>query len=373
MQLAQLYQQLSQDKVPHLVKEEVFSKVFPLWNRIKHRHYKQLVMKGMQIPSAKDLGNLMGYSALLLRVCLQQQPQYQTFAIPKKRGGTRTIAAPNKILKAVQHRINRWLQAYYILLKPQEVHGFVRYGLLKHCHQSNIVENAKPHVGKNYLLNIDLKDFFPSISAQKIKQVFSSPLFVMPSPIATALTRLCTHEGKLPIGAPTSPVLANFVCLPLDRELIAFCKAHHLTYTRYADDLSFSSQEKIGNSILSEIREILTRYGFEINNKKLRLQSKNQHQSVTGIVVNQKLNVDRTMLKNIRAMLHCWETKGYSAASAQHFGATKMPSKRQEQYFQNRLGGLINFLGQVRGKNDAIYQKYRTAFDKLYVPADERV
>lgn len=150
-------------------------------------------------------------------------PTYKNYTIKKKRGGTRQIFAPEKHLKSIQKRLNYFLQAYYLWIKPNEVHGFVvnPHYLGTHC---NIVENAKVHVNKKFVLNIDLKDFFPSISARQVKEIFSSTCFNFNEQISTALALLTTYEGKLPIGAPSSPVISNFVCLELDLALKEFCQ-----------------------------------------------------------------------------------------------------------------------------------------------------
>ncbi|MFZ4798539.1 MAG: reverse transcriptase family protein [Bacteroidia bacterium] len=291
-------------------------------------------------------------------------PTYKHYNIKKKKGGEREIFAPEDNLKAIQKRLNYFLQAYYLFVKPKEVHGFVvnPHYLGTYC---NIVENAKVHTQKNYVLNIDLKDFFPSITAKQVKDIFLSPYFNYNEEIANALTLLTTYEGKLPIGAPSSPVISNFVCHQLDKDLINFCKDHQLTFTRYADDLTFSSDNLISNDITLDIINLIKQNNFEINQKKLRLKTSNCKQTVTGLTVNQKVNVDRKLLKKIRAMLHDLTCNGVQPAVQRHFHTANY-EQRHGALFIHRLEGYINFVGQVRGKTDSIYLKHKTAFDSVF-------
>ncbi len=291
-------------------------------------------------------------------------PTYKNYTIKKKRGGTRQIFAPEKQLKSIQKRLNYFLQAYYLWIKPYEVHGFVvnPHYLGTHC---NIVENAKVHVNRKFVLNIDLKDFFPSISARQVKDIFSSSYFNYNEQISTALTLLTTYEGKLPIGAPTSPVISNFICFQLDTDLITFCKQNNLTFTRYADDLTFSSDTAISNNNTLDIINIIKKNNFEINEKKIRLKTSYRKQTVTGLTVNSKVNVDRKLLKKIRAMLHDLITNGIDSSVQKHFNISNI-EQRDKAKFINRLEGYINFVGQVRGKNDSLYVKQKTAFDNVF-------
>lgn len=288
-------------------------------------------------------------------------PAYEHYTILKKRGGERHIFAPEERLKEFQRRLNFFLQSYYLWIKPAEAHGFTinpRYAR-KQC---NIVQNAAAHTNKKYILNIDLKDFFPSISAQRIKNLFTSPVFNYSEQLAIALTLLCTYKSQLPIGAPTSPVLSNFICLPLDSALRNYCQKNNLHYTRYADDITFSSNEYFPQEIISEIKELIKKNNFEVNNKKVHLQSAQRKQSVTGLTVNQKVNVDRKLLKKIRAMLHDFCTNDIHTATLRHFKLKESVSEELCQHFLFRLSGYINFVGQVRGKNDAIYLKMSRQF-----------
>lgn len=292
------------------------------------------------------------------------EPHYTIFSIPKKRGGSRNIQSPDDELIKLQSRLNFYLQNYYHLVKPDGIHGFV-INPNKKEKMCNIVENAKVHVNQKNVLNLDLKDFFPSIKAYRVKELFVSEYFKFNDDVASALALLCTYEGKLPIGAPTSPVISNFICMALDVELITFCKENQLNFSRYADDLTFSSNKIITEKTISNIFEIIQKNNFEVNHKKTRLKTNNRKQTVTGLVVNEKVNVDRTTIKMVRAILYDASNNGIEKASTKHFLLNKTNKNNDSVYFLNRLDGYINFIAQVRGFDDALVIKFKNDFRNL--------
>jgi RNA-directed DNA polymerase len=245
---------------------------------------------------------------------------YVRFQIAKKTGGMREISAPLPRLKQAQ----QWILDHIleqIVLHPT-AHGFRR--------GRSIVTNAQPHVGAVVVINLDLQNFFPSISYPRIKGIFRSLGYS--EAIATILGLICTEpdvtqvelDGKsyyiaqnqrhLPQGAPTSPALTNLLCRRLDRRLDRLASDRGFTYTRYADDLTFSTTDneklrEIGN-ILKGTQGVVTHEGLTIHPDKTRVLRQSQQQEVTGVVVNQKLNVDRSTLKRFRATLHHIEKDG---------------------------------------------------------------
>jgi RNA-directed DNA polymerase len=295
---------------------------------------------------------------------LINEPEYISFSIPKKKGGNRFIQSPGINLMRIQSRLNFFLQNYYHLICPEGIYGFV-INPNKKVKICNIVDNAKIHINKKQVLNLDLKDFFPSIHAYRVKELFVSEYFKFNDEVANALALLVTYEGKLPIGAPTSPVISNFVCLELDANLISFCNENQISFSRYADDLTFSSNEDISKDIISSLFEIINSNNFEVNHKKTRLKSYHRKQTVTGLVVNEKVNVDRKTLKMVRAMLYDALKNGVSKAAKKHFQLKNEMSKMSETYFLNRLDGYINFIGQVRGKEDTLVLKFKEEFKMI--------
>lgn len=295
-------------------------------------------------------------------------PNYSNYSIPKKRGGTRAISAPSKDLKKVQKSLNYFLQGYYLCIKPSHVFGFVI-----HPHYltgaSNIVENARLHAGKRYLLNIDLLNFFPSISAARVKAIFMSDMFDFDEPMCNALTLLATYLGKLPTGSPTSPVISNLICTNMDAELENFAKTNDLVYSRYADDLSFSSYSPIHHDSVLDIYTIIQHNHFKVNNKKIRMRHSGQRMVVTGITVNEKVNVNRSLIKRVRAMIYDMKVSGVENAAKKHFNKELDNEGKLIKKFTSRLEGYINFIGQVRGRNERVYMRLNSDFQKEFQPS----
>lgn len=317
----------------------------------------------LNVKKATDLCVLLNERFEDLEVLINQ-PSYNSFSIPKKSGGQRSISAPEKKLLRVQKKLNRYLQLVYLGIRPTNVHGFVLQVANSNI-QANIVENAKHHVGKKSVLNIDLEDFFPSISARKVKELLMSEPFNFSEDMAIVIALLTTHKGRLPQGAPTSPVLSNFVCVSLDKAMQEWANKFQVNYSRYADDITFSSDEIFTDEQILELRVIIQSCGFRVNEKKLRQRFNNRKQSVTGITVNTKVNVDRRFLKNTRAMLHDFRVNGLEVATRNHFVTPENPYFDRKRFFLNRLEGSIAFIGQVRGLEDPLYSKMKTEFYHL--------
>ena len=238
---------------------------------------------------------------------------YYTFEIPKKSGGKRKIAAPKSELKKLQN----WVLHNILDKIPhnEEVHGFVK--------QKSIVTNALPHLEKQTLVNVDLKDFFPSIHFKRVKGMFIS--FGYSEQLATIFALLTTQaETKeaiidgvkyyiqtenriLPQGSPASPAISNCIAYRLDNRLKGIAKRYGFVYTRYADDLTFSCTEentKNTGALLHYVKKIITTEDFTVHPEKVHVMPKSRQQKVTGIVVNKKMNIDRTKLRQFRALLH---------------------------------------------------------------------
>lgn len=239
---------------------------------------------------------------------------YNTLEIPKKNGDTRTICVPNKNLKKVQKKLYNKLSTYYDEIKTQNnftskiSHGFEK--------NRSIVTNAEVHKNKRYVVNLDLLDFFPSINFGRVRSYFiKNNYFEINDDIATILAQLTCYKGTLPQGAPTSPLIANMICNIMDIRILKIAKKYRLDYTRYADDLTFSTNNKYFlndyDKFLEDIKNIIHRSGFELNSKKTRLLFSNFRQEVTGLVVNKKISVPKEYYKNTRAMAHSLYKNGY--------------------------------------------------------------
>ena len=297
---------------------------------------------------------------------LSSATRYRHFTIKKKSGGARTISSPAEPLKEIQRYISVILAAVY---EPDEcVTGFTA--------QRSIVNNATAHVGKQFVFNIDLKDFFPSIELHRVKAVLKLAPFNLANEresLAFLIARLSTvsveGKGVLPQGAPTSPVLSNIICQKLDHRLSGLAKRFGAAYTRYADDITFSAETNIFRSVFKkEMRRIIEDQHFTINQAKVRLQGKGYRQEVTGLTVNEKVNVSKRYTREIRAMLHNWQKLGYAQAEAifsQHYQADKGHVKNDKPILRNVLNGKLNYLKMVRGEADSVFLRYKSQFEIL--------
>lgn len=222
---------------------------------------------------------------------------YRITRIPKKTGGVRFIEEPVDWLKKEQSMILRKL---YTLPVSTNAHGFIR--------KKSPVTNAEVHRKNRTIIRVDLKDFFPSIDAKKIINALTR---YWPRDEAERVARLCTIDGRLPQGAPTSPALANIVACQLDARLAGFANSLDAVYTRYADDIIFSFPKKRSKKfclkVLLFIQKIIKDCGFRVNRKKTRIRyGPGQQRKITGIVVNdkQQLSVPRAYRRKLRARIH---------------------------------------------------------------------
>lgn len=225
---------------------------------------------------------------------------YKSYDIPKKDGTARTIAQPSRELKALQGWILRNILDK--LSASENCKGF-EIG----C---SILDNAAPHVGANFILNVDLENFFPSIPAEKVYGIFSSIGY--DKSIASILTNLTVFQGRLPQGAPTSPKLANLICIKLDARIQGYAGPRGLVYTRYADDISMSGQtiKKIMNARLM-LATIVRSEGLVINHRKTEVQGTRRRKKITGLVLTQSnVGIGREVARDIRAkVFHLFTNK----------------------------------------------------------------
>jgi len=265
------------------------------------------------LKTRNDLATFLGLSPKELSYILyakRTENYYTTFDIPKKAGGYRTISAPQSPLKEIQRLLAASLSAYY-----DEVYANI-YSVSHGFHKKrSICTNASKHRNKRYVLNIDLEHFFESFHFGRVLGFFEKNRhFALPHEVAVAITQLCCYNGALPQGAPTSPIITDFICRILDSHLIQICKKYRLTYTRYVDDLTFSTNRsdfpEIYEECFTELEREIIKSGFHINHKKTRLQFFKSRQEVTGLTVNKKIGVKREFRHQTRAMLHNLFTQG---------------------------------------------------------------
>ena len=223
---------------------------------------------------------------------------YSKFFIWKDEEHTkkRWIEAPDEILKRIQEHILH--NVLYKMAPTKFAHGFI--------HGRSIVSCAKEHTGKKFVLKLDLKNFFPSISGDMVYGAMFSELTPENVKIIIPAIELCLMDGRLPQGAPTSPAISNIVCKPLDMVLYGIAERFGLTYTRYADDLIFSSNDDTIYKVIPIIKSTIVKFGLVVNEKKVKVLKKHQRQTVTGLVVNAdgKTSVRRKKRMNLRAFMH---------------------------------------------------------------------
>lgn len=264
------------------------------------RYAKSLILSNL--PAIFDISHfslLVGYSlAYILGAANGSERYYRYYTIPKKSGGEREIAEPLPSLKEIQH----WILEN--ILNQVAVHPAAK----AFKKRSSIIDNARFHRNQNYVLTVDIKDFFPSISPKRIYSIFHKLGYS--TQVSSVLTDLCCLKNALPQGAPTSPALSNLVCRSLDQRLLAFAKANSLRYSRYADDITFSGKD-IGADLIYYLHRVLGEHGFEVNQNKTRLLRRHQRQQVTGIVVNKKIQAPRELRRQLRQHAYYIEKYGF--------------------------------------------------------------
>lgn len=289
-------------------------------------------VSGISISDPLTMGVFMQYTILSIR-----KKAYRKFCIPKKSGGVREINAPAGQLKDILTTLAFIFSELYEPTK--NAMAFTR------CR--SIVDNARQHNGHNYNLNLDLKDFFMNITDVDVERALTklalSPL------VARVLASICTYpiikkgtvNNVLPQGSPASPVLSNICATKLDVRLEGLARRFHLTYTRYADDITFSSNHMVyhnGDEFMTELFKIIEECGFTINQKKTRLQKKGTRQEVTGLNIGDHVNVTRRYVKTLRAIIH-------------NIAISETPL----QHDVNVARGKLNFLRMVKGEHDSTY------------------
>lgn len=333
-----------------------------------------------------DVARLLGYkpkSVSYILYILPTDKKYFTFEIPKRNGGQRTINAPAPELKMLQRRLADLLQDCLDeinnakSLKDRTAHGFKR--------KLSIITNARQHRHRRSVFNVDLENFFPSINFGRVRGFFiKNRDFQLHEKVATVLAQIACHEDSLPQGSPCSPVISNLVAHLLDMRLVKLAQSTGCTYSRYADDLTFSTNKKqfpleIARLATDQgsdshtwlpgdaLSKTIERAGFRINPSKTHLMYRTSRQRVTGLVVNRKINIRWEYRHNVRAMVNkLINTGGFELNGVVHTDGNIFIAKRDGGL--NELHGMLGFVNDID-----IYNRRQTNDKPTDLSSTERV
>ena len=254
---------------------------------------------------------------------------YHKAKLPKKSGGYRNLSVPDEILKSIQKQIAEVLLIHMPVSRYAKAY---RFG-------SSTLSNAKHHVGKQVVLKLDILQFFDSIRYSTVKdKVFPEEIYA--EPLRILLTMLCYHKDALPQGAPSSPAITNIILYEFDELAGQWCRERGIAYTRYCDDMSFSGDFDPAE-VIRFVRLELKRMGFLLNEQKTRIQRPGQQQSVTGIVVNEKLSIPANYRRKLRQELYYCRNFGIQ----EHLQKTGL--EIPEDTYRMQLLGKVNYVLQV--------------------------
>ena len=254
---------------------------------------------------------------------------YRKAKLPKKNGGFRNLSVPDEALKTIQKRIAEVLLIHMPISKYAKAY---RFG-------GSTLRNAKHHVGKQIVLKLDILHFFDSIRYSTVKDVVF-PEKIYAEPLRILLTMLCYHKDALPQGAPSSPAITNIILYEFDEQIGGWCRNQGIAYTRYCDDMTFSGDFD-PSDLIQFVRLELKKMGFLLNEQKTKIQRSGQQQTVTGIVVNEKLSIPADYRRKLRQELYYCRKFGIR----EHL--QKIGLDIPEDAYRMQLLGKINYVLQL--------------------------
>lgn len=338
--------------------------------------------------SLRDLSIILGFQPKAVSFILYKYSKdklYTSFTIPKKTGGIRTIQSPCPELKNLQTVVSKYLQDCLDEINEKKnvtrslSHGFKR--------GYSIVTNASVHKKRRLVLNLDLKNFFGDINFGRVRGFFiTNKNFALNPSVATVLAQIACFENSIPQGSPCSPVISNFIGHLLDIKLAKMASEMNCTYSRYADDLTFSTNKQQfpldlvspGSDpniwvVGSRLEKIIKKCGFEINDKKTRLQYRNSRQDVTGLVVNEKVNVPAEYRRRARAMAHTlFQTGEFKVEKLSISDAGKVVVEQRKGSI-DELSGVFSHISMISQHNNAIALLSRSNQGISELPSIEKV
>ncbi|PKO95716.1 MAG: hypothetical protein CVU12_08625 [Bacteroidetes bacterium HGW-Bacteroidetes-7] len=316
-----------------------------------------------KIKTTKELALYLGTSYEKLNK-IDPEKSFASFYI-NKHGSTekRLIEYPRGELFRILDRLSDGLQWLYLDHLTTAAYGFIRK-LKPNKDPRNIYTNAKRHLGKKYLLNIDLDDFFHQVDTRKLQNLFSDySLFSLNQESEQLLVKLVSYRGRLPMGSPTSPSLSNFATIGIDNDLSVWAGRNSFDYTRYVDDMSFSSNIKITQNHINQIIEILFAHRFLIDPNKTKIFGPQDTKEVTGLVLGKTITVPDEF---INAFM-----KDINRFSEMHHLACQNPDSRVFEWLEKMrkvLQGRMAFLKMVHGPKNETYKLFQLKLDNIYKP-----
>lgn len=326
------------------------------------RYIRSLKNKWLACASLHSLQHLLKLTPRKLK-WLQQDWKYTLFTIPKKDGSLRYIENPANRLKNLQRTVNDYLQAVYYFYKHPASYGFC-IRVKNDKHPCTIYTHALQHTGCRWLLNADLKDFFHTVSWQMVYDLLGNPPFQFTAEARQWLANLCTHQGRLPMGAPTSPVVSNLAATTMDHALDALAKRNLCTYTRFADDLSFSSAGDYPATLKEEVLQVIKEHGFVPNLKKIKEYGPEDTKIVTGLQVAKTVSLGSAfwkktemLLEQLKALMCLLQTR------------PSITVHNQAEDLKEKLNGFLAFaqslLGAEAEKAELVKQRMDNMTDEL--------
>ena len=271
---------------------------------------------------------------------------YRKTKLPKKSGGYRNLSVPDEILKAIQKQIADVLLIHMPVSRYAKAY---RFG-------SSTLRNAKHHVGKQVVLKLDIFHFFDSIRYSTVKDK-AFPAEIYAEPLRILLTMLCYHKDALPQGAPSSPAITNIILYELDEQIGQWCRERGIAYTRYCDDMTFSGDFE-AVEVIRFVRLELKNLSFLLNEQKTRIQRPGQQQTVTGIVVNEKMSIPADFRRKLRQELYYCRKFGIQ----EHL--QKIGLEIPEVTYRMQLLGKINYVLQAHPDDRDMLEARKWLFDK---------
>jgi len=320
-----------------------------------------------QATSLHGLASLLGFKPKALSYILYKknpEEKYRQFEIPKRTGGKRTICAPSPDLMNLQRRLADLLQECIAEINAKKkVHSALSHGFRP---KFSIYTNAFVHRNRRYVLNLDLENFFGTINFGRVRGFFiTNKNFSLEPKVATIIAQIACFDNVLPQGSPCSPVISNLIGHLLDIRLAALANKHGCFYSRYADDITFSTNKSIFPVEIAQkehedthhwnlglsLAKVISKAGFTINADKTRMKYASSRQEVTGLIVNKKVNTRSEYRHMARAMVHRLLTEGCFFIDTLAVGADGKVVAKENIGSTEQLNGMLAFIDSVNLQN----------------------